>query len=197
MPTLRLATPADAAGCLALYAPVVRDTAISFEGEPPTESEFANRIAATLEKRPWLVCTHGEEVLGYAYAAGHRERAAYGWCVEVSVYVAPEAQRRGVARALYTALFAVLRAQGYANAYAGIALPNEASLTLHRALGFEEVGVYRRAGYKLGRWHDVWWGALDLLPDRTGEPAPPRLLPALVGDGTLDAALAAGAALLR
>lgn len=154
---LRLAEPADAAGILAIYAPVVRETAISFELEPPSEEEMRRRIETTRERRPWLVCSDGEAVAGYAYAAAHRERPAYQWSVETSVYVHPDHRRRGVAHGLYTALLAALRAQGFANALAGIALPNPASVGFHEACGFRHVGVYHSVGYKLGAWHDVAW----------------------------------------
>lgn len=192
MLALRLATPADGAAVAAIYAPVVRDTAVSFELDPPDADEMARRIAETLPQRPWLVCEDGGRVVGYAYAGAHRARAAYGWSVEPSVYVDAAARGRGVGRALYTALFGVLRAQGFANAYAGVALPNGPSLALHRAMGFETVGVFRRVGFKHGLWHDVWWGALDLVPDRSAEPAEPLPVPALLADGRLAPALAAG-----
>jgi L-amino acid N-acyltransferase YncA len=192
MLSVRLATPGDAPAVAAIYAPIVRDTTISFELEPPDVDEFARRIATTLPAHPWLIAEEAGRVMGYAYAGPHRSRAAYRWSVEVSVYVDADARRRGVARELYTALFSVLRAQGFANAYAGVTLPNEPSLRLHRAFGFEEVGVYRRVGYKQGRWRDVWWGALDLAPSREGDPPPPRLLGGLEATGELAAALDAG-----
>lgn len=186
--TLRLATPADADGIAAIYAPVVRDTAISFEAEPPSASEMAARLAATLPRFPYLVAEEVGRVVGYAYAGPHRARTAYAWAVETTIYLAPEAQGRGVGRALYRALLGILRAQGFASAFAGATLPNEASVRLHRALGFEDVGVFRRVGFKHGRWHDVWWGALDLMPDRTA-PAAPLSVSDLEADGRLEALL--------
>lgn len=173
---IRLATPEDAAEIAAIYAPVVRDTVISFEVEPPGAEEFAKRISGILPAYPWLVAEEAGRVIGYAYAGPHRTRAAYRWSVEPSVYIAEEARGRGVARALYERLFTILRAQGFANAYAGITLPNEPSVRLHRSFGFMDVGVYGRVGYKYGQWHDVWWGALDLAPDREGTPSPPLTL---------------------
>ena len=167
---LRLATPADGAAVAAIYAPVVRDTAISFEADPPSASEMAGRIAATLPRFPYLIAEDDGRVLGYAYAGPHRARAAYAWSVEASVYVAAEARGRGVGRRLYEALFAILRTQGVASVYAGATLPNDASVGLHRAMGFADVGVFPRVGYKHGAWHDVWWGILDLMPDRTAPP---------------------------
>lgn len=179
---MRIATPADAADVAAVYAPVVRDTVISFEAEPPDAAEMARRIRATLPARPWLVAERGGVVIGYAYAGPHRARAAYRWAVETSVYVAGEARGAGVGRALYARLLAVLRAQGFAVAVAGVTLPNEASLALHRSFGFEDVGVYRGIGYKAGAWQDVWWGTLE-LGRGTGEP---RSLPELAASGELD-----------
>jgi L-amino acid N-acyltransferase YncA len=171
-PTIRLATERDAEPMLAIYAPIVRETIISFEVEPPTPDEMRRRIRDTLAELPWLVWDDEGKVLGYAYASRHRARAAYQWCVDVSVYVHPLARRGGIARALYQALFEILRRQGYVNAYAGIALPNPASVGFHEAMGFQPVGVYRGVGYKLGAWHDVGWWHL-LLQKRPDSPALP------------------------
>ena len=175
--TVRLATPADASGVLAIYAPFVRETWVSFEAEVPSEAEIARRIAAAPPTYPWLVAEADGAVAGYAYASAHRGRTAYQWSTEVSVYVAEGARRRGVARQLYGALFDVLRLQGFVNAYAGIALPNAASMAFHERCGFEPVGVYRGVGYKLGAWRDVGWWALR-LGDGTA-PDPPRPLSAV------------------
>jgi len=153
---LRIATQGDASEIAAIYAPIVDRTPITFELEPPGEAEIARRIVTTLEQFPWLVADSGA-ILGYAYAGSHRARAAYRWSVDVSVYVAPSARRTGVGRRLYEALFALLDAQGYFNAFAGVTLPNDASLGLHCAVGFEPVGVYRNVGYKFGVWHDTAW----------------------------------------
>ncbi|MFN2432261.1 MAG: arsinothricin resistance N-acetyltransferase ArsN1 family B [Gemmatimonadota bacterium] len=169
---LRAAEEQDAAGVLAIYEPVVRDTAITFELDPPTPGEMRTRIAETLCRFPWLVCEHAGEILGYAYATEHRARAAYRWCVEVSVYVHERSRRRGVARALYLALFDLLRLQRFQNAYAGITLPNPASVHLHEGLDFALVGVYRDVGFKLGAWHDVGWWALALGPAAPPEGPP-------------------------
>ncbi len=172
--TLRLATPDDGAAAAAIYAPVVRDTTTSFETVPPDASEMAARIVATLPRYPYLVAERDGRVVGYAYAGAHRARAAYAWSAETSVYLAPEAQGRGAGRAMMVALLALLRAQGFAVAYAGATLPNAASVGLHRALGFREIGTFHRAGFKHGRWCDVWWGELDLGAGPA--PAPTRTL---------------------
>lgn len=170
--SIRLATPADAAVLSEIYRPYVTDSAISFEESPPSNAEMAGRVAKTLARFPWLVAEAGGPVIGYAYAGEHRLRAAYRWSVEVSVYVAITAQRTGVGRALYTKLFALLRLQKYVNAYAGITLPNPASVGFHEALGFEPVGVYQGIGFKFGRWHDVGWWQLA-IGERSTAPAEP------------------------
>jgi phosphinothricin acetyltransferase len=171
-PIIRLAEQSDAAQVQAIYAPFCTDTVVSFEETAPPVDQMWQRIASTLERWPWLVCTDGATVLGYAYAGNHRERAAYRWSVEVSAYVAEGQRRRGVGRALYTALFALLRLQGYVNAYAGITLPNLASVGLHEAVGFVPVGVYRAVGYKKGAWHDVGWWQLALRSHQASPPEP-------------------------
>jgi L-amino acid N-acyltransferase YncA len=178
---IRMATPRDAAGIHAIYAPIVRDTFISFELEAPSESQIAQRIAATLRKYPWIVLEDAEGIAGYAYASEHRERLAYQWSVDVSCYVHPRARGRGLGRALYEALLRVLRAQGFCNAFAGIALPNAASVALHEAVGFKPLGLYRNVGYKLGAWHDSgWWQcAFGEFPS---PPPIPLALPELEGD---------------
>jgi phosphinothricin acetyltransferase len=170
--TIRLATPDDGAAVAAIYAPVVRETATSFEAVPPDAAEMAARIAATLPRYPYLVAEEADVVIGYAYAGAFRTRAAYAWTAETSVYLAPAAQGRGVGRRLMEALLDRLRVQGFAMAYASATVPNDASVGLHRALGFADVGVFPRAGFKFGRWHDTWWGALDLGPGAA--PDPPR-----------------------
>ncbi len=171
---VRLATPADAAGVQAIYAPIVRDTAISFEIDPPSVWEMARRIDFTLERLPYLVYEDGGEIGGYVYAGRHRERGAYRWSVDVTVYIHERMRRTGVGRALYTSLLALLRLQGYCRAYAGITLPNAGSVALHEAFGFTPVGVYRSVGQKLGAWHDVGWWELELraLPKQPEEPLP-------------------------
>ena len=160
---LRRATIGDAEAIAAIYAPYVRDTAISFEIEPPDGVEMRRRVDTVGETYPWLVAhLESGELLGYAYASRHRDRAAYRWSVDVTVYVRRDAHRRGIGRTLYRALLPVVAAQGYRNAYAGITLPNAASVGVHEAMGFAPVGVYRRVGWKLGLWHDVGWWALEL-----------------------------------
>lgn len=155
---IRLATPEDAPAVAAIYRPYVEQTIVSFELEAPTDAAMGERIAKLLEKLPWLVCEEQGVVLGYAYASPHHERAAYRWSVDSSVYIHPAQRRRGLGHALYRELFERLRALGYYTAFAGISLPNPPSVALHERFGFEPVGIYRKAGFKLGRWWDVgWW----------------------------------------
>ena len=182
---IRVARPDDAAAIAAIYAPYVVETVISFETVSPDEDEMANRLAKTLARFPWLVAESDGDVAGYAYAGQHRERAAYQWSADVSVYVHKALRRRGIGRALYTPLFDILRALGYFNAYAGIALPNPASVALHAAMGMTPVGVYRHVGYKAGIWHDVGWWEGSLRQQST-EPQPPRALLDLAPVATWD-----------
>jgi phosphinothricin acetyltransferase len=191
-----LATARDAEAVRAIYAPVVIGSATSFELEPPAVDEMRNRITKTLDRFPWVVCDREGGVLGYAYAGPHRERAAYQWSVEVSVYVGENARRLGIGRALYTSLFALLRLQGFHNAYAGVTLPNAASVALHEAVGFRPIGVYRRIGYKMGAWHDVGWWALA-IGDHAASPHPPLAIADARQRPEWNAALRAGESLLR
>ncbi|MDQ3722360.1 MAG: N-acetyltransferase family protein, partial [Actinomycetota bacterium] len=167
----------DAAACAAIYAPYVADTSISFEEVPPTAAEFAAHIADTSTRYPWLVLENGGAVVGYAYATQHRARAAYRWAVDVGIYVDHARHRGGAGRALYEALFELLRRQRLHIACAGVTLPNDASVGLHRALGFEHVGTYRSIGWKAGAWRDVSWWQLQLAPDgAAADAAPPEPL---------------------
>ena len=192
---IRLATEADAAQMLAIYAPSVRESPVSFEVQLPSEAEFQTRVTATLASLPWLVCEADGVVLGYAYAALHSPRQAYQWSADCSVYVHAGHRGRSVGRALYASLFAGLRALGYYNVYAGITLPNAPSVALHEALGFVPVGVYRSVGYKMGAWHDVGWWDLTLREHGPVEAAP-RPLGDIVGTPEWREALAEGTRLL-
>jgi phosphinothricin acetyltransferase len=168
MPTqIRSARAEDAASVAQIYQPLVLDSVISFELEVPSVEEMRRRIVATTARLPWLVCVDSQAVVeGYVYASRHRERAAYQWSVDVTAYVRAGCRGRGIGKTLYLRLFEELRALGYCQAFAGITLPNAASVALHESLGFKPIGVYRNVGYKLGAWHDVgWWQATLQLPD--------------------------------
>ena len=189
-----LASNEDAGQMLDIDAPIMRNTAISFELEPPRGGEVKSRVAEYLEFAPWLLGESEGGVVGYAYAGRHRSRETYQWSVEVSVYVAENQHRRGVGRALYTSLVECLRLQGFFHAYAGITLPNPASLGLHESLGFQPVGVYKDVGYKLGQWHTVGWWEL-ILQDQS-PPAPLIGLMDVVDTAAWQRAIDSGAALL-
>jgi phosphinothricin acetyltransferase len=170
---LRDAVSGDAAGCRDVYAPYVTGSAVSFELEPPTEEEMARRIADAQRQHAWLVLEDGGRVAGYAYGGPFMARPAYGWACTVSVYLEPGRRRTGAGRALYEALLARLEERGLRTALAGIALPNEASVGLHRAMGFEPVGTYRAVGWKNDRWHDVAWFQRSLALGSGEDPPPP------------------------
>jgi phosphinothricin acetyltransferase len=190
IPRLRLAEAGDAGQIAAIYAPFCLETAISFETATPDEATMRERIRTLTQRYPWLVAVSGTgDVLGYAYAGKHRERAAYRWSVDFTAYLAPEAKRRGIGTQLYRALVKVCQALGYYRAFAGITLPNEASVRLHEKIGFRPIGVYRRVGFKLGKWHDVGWWSLDLLPEQDA-PREPRSIGEIAGSGEMDEFLA-------
>ncbi len=170
---IRLAHTDDASAIQAIYAPVVNHTPISFETIPPSPEEMSQRIEQTLKSFPWLVYEDAGELLGYAYASQHRARSAYQWSVDVSVYIDEHSRRQGIGRKLYAALFELLRQQGFYNVYAGITLPNPASVALHEAMGMQPLGVYQKVGYKLGVWCDVgWWQGL--LQPHSANPLAPK-----------------------
>lgn len=170
---IREAAPADVPDILRIYAPFVENGSVSFEYEVPTEAQMAERIATTQAVAPWLVRAREGRVVAYAYAGLHRARDAYRWSVEVSAYVDGAEHRQGHARRLYEVLFELLCLQGFVMSYAGITLPNPASVGFHEAMGFTPIGVYPAVGHKGGAWHDVgWWSRpLRTLP---ADPAPPR-----------------------
>lgn len=161
---IRPATTDDAAAALAIYAPIVENTAISFETEAPGLDAFAGRIAASNDSHAWLVASRGGRLAGYAYGTSHRARHAYRFSTEVSVYVHEDQRGGGVGRSLYQALFQVLAERGYYHAFAGITVPNEGSIGLHRAVGFRHVGTFPQVGFKFGAWHDVSWWHRPLRP---------------------------------
>ncbi len=176
--SVRDATEGDAAACAAIYAPYVTDTAITFEYEPPSAAEMARRIAAAQRAHAWLVLEGAApdgrgRVVGYAYAGPFKERAAYRWSCEVSVYLEVGRRRSGSGRLLYEALFTRLAERGFRTLLAVMTLPNDASEGLHRALGFEPVGTFRRVGWKHGQWRDVAW-AQRSIGQGDGPPEEPR-----------------------
>jgi phosphinothricin acetyltransferase len=193
---LRTATTADGQQIAGIYAPSVAIAATSFEMRPPTGAEMARRVADSLVTHPWLVADRSGVLLGYARAGRFRDRAAYDWSVEMSVYISADAHRSGIGRALYTAMFEILVLQGYYVAYAGATLPNAASVGLHESLGFTLIGIFRAAGNKFDAWHDVgWWQRL--LQPLASDPLPPKPLAEVVDTPAYACSLAAGARALK
>jgi L-amino acid N-acyltransferase YncA len=163
----------DAAACAAIYGPYVRNTVISFEERPPSAEELAARIERYTRTHPWLVAEDDGHVIGFAYACPHRERPAYRWAADVSVYVDRAHHRRGIGRRLYGELLELLDRQGIYTVCAGVTLPNEASVGLHEGFGFKPVGIYRRIGFKAGEWWDVGWWQLSLREPSGSAPEEP------------------------
>lgn len=169
---IRIAKPEDATAIAAIYAPYVRETAITFEIEPPSTEDYTRRIDACLLTHPWLVAHSGGLITGYVYAGRFSGRAAYDWSAEITAYLDRDFHRQGIGKRLYAALIGLLREQGHHALYAGITLPNDASVGLHRAIGMAEIGVYREAGFKTGCWHDVGWFGMTISPSLPPKTAP-------------------------
>lgn len=170
---IRRAAAEDAAALLEIYQPYIADTVITFEYDVPTAEEFAGRITDTLADFPYLVCERDGKPVGYAYAHHIRERAAYDWAVELSIYLAPAAQGQGVGTALYRCLIDLLEMQNIRILYGCVTLPNEKSRRLHEKLGFELAGVWHGSGWKFARWHDVGWFEKRLGGDGPAQPVVP------------------------
>ncbi|HEM3560627.1 N-acetyltransferase [Streptococcus suis] len=162
---IRNAQAEDAANLVAIYAPYVEKTAITFETQVPAVEDFANRIEKTLKKFPYLVAVEEGKIVGYAYASTYYARAAYDWTVELSVYVQKEARGKGIGTLLYNALEKELTARGFKNFLACIALPNPASIALHEKRGYQQVAHFKKVGFKFGTWHDIVWLQKSLVGD--------------------------------
>jgi phosphinothricin acetyltransferase len=179
--SIRLADPdRDAVAVAEIYGAAVTSSVASFEMIAPNAHEMAARMHTLLQRTPWLLAVHEGQTVGYAYASLHRERAAYRWSVDVSAYIRDGHRGRRIGRTLYDRLLNVLTDQGFANAFAGITLPNPASVALHQSVGMTLIGVYPRVGWKFGRWHDVGWYGMRLRepqPSADGEPPEPGPVP--------------------
>lgn len=171
---IRAATTADATAVAEIYAPYVDRLSVSFEESAPSPKEMARRIETITETYPWLIAESDGEVVGYAYGMRFRERWAYRFTVETAIYIAAHRQREGIGRRLYMALIRTLSAQGYAQAIATITLPNDNSIEMHEAVGFNRGGVWRSVGFKGGEWRDVglWQRPLALMEPEPDEPKP-------------------------
>lgn len=161
---IRLVKEEDVDELLLIYGHYIETSNISFEYEVPTREEFLRRMVSTSSAYPWLVCLINEKIVGYAYAGKHRDRSAYQWSCDASVYLIPESKGVGIGTILYEMLFEILRLQGYYNVFAGIGLPNDTSVAFHKKLGFREIGVYKNVGYKNNSWLDTQWLQLQLKP---------------------------------
>lgn len=175
---IRSATPDDAEAIAQIYAPIVLETTISFEWVPPSAEDFRARIIKTLAKYPWLVAEDSQaKVAGFVLASGHRDPPSYQWSVNTSVYIHGDHRGQGVGKRLYAELFRQLVELGFYQAFAGVALPNEASVALHTAVGFRHLGIYEKVGHKFGAWRDVAWFQRELQAPSAGQPGAP-LMPA-------------------
>jgi len=172
---VRMAKKEDASQILEIYSPSILTSTTSFETMVPSVADMQNRIEACLQKYPWIVCEVDGKIAAYVYASKHREREAYQWTCESSVYVHSDFKGKGIGGELYEALFQLLELQGFRNVYAGIALPNEASVRLHEKCGFVHFTTYENVGYKFGDWHTVGWWKLQ-VNDYDPEPPPPLKL---------------------
>jgi L-amino acid N-acyltransferase YncA len=185
---IRIARADDADAIHAIYAPAITDSAITFETELPGVAAMRQRIVNRLQQYPWLVWEESGEVLAYAYATRFRERAAYDWIAETSIYVHANARRRGIARHLYGVLLDAMRLQGIDQAVGVITMPGDVSVMLHEAMGFTPAGVWRNAGYKLGRWWDVGVWQKELQTP-VNPPMPVRAFSSLADSRELHAVL--------
>ncbi len=174
---IRTATVQDAESILKIYAPYVQKTAITFEYEVPGVDEFAGRIRRTLERYPYLVAEEGGVMAGYAYAGAFKERAAYDWAVETTVYIGMDARRKGIGRQLYGALEKALKAQNILNLNACVAYPRQEdafltkdSVRFHERMGYRLVGEFQQCGYKFCRWYDMVWMEKHIGEHRKDQP---------------------------
>ncbi|WP_156009336.1 GNAT family N-acetyltransferase [Streptococcus ruminantium] len=162
---IRSVRPSDVEELVAIYAPYVEETVITFETQVPTATEFADRIEKILEKFPYLVAEEEGRILGYAYASTYYPRAAYDWTVELSIYISQKARGQGIGNLLYSHLEKELIARGFKNFLACISIPNPASLALHEKMGYKQVAHLKKVGYKFGNWHDIVWLQKSLVED--------------------------------
>lgn len=160
--TIRLIQESDTQEVLAIYQYYVENTIISFEYEAPSMEEYLERINVITEKYPWLVCLENNKIIGFAYGSIHRYRTAYQWSPESTIYLTPNFHSKGIGKILYQTLFDLLKLQGYYNVFAGVALPNNKSIGFHKAMKFEEIGLFKNVGFKHGNWHHTHWFQLTI-----------------------------------
>jgi len=185
---IRLIKPEDCGKVLDVYRPYVEETAYTFEYEVPTIEDFSKKIEKITAQYPWLVCEYNGEIVGYAYGSTHRERIAYQWSVESTIYMNRQYHRKGIARILYDTLFKILREQGYFSVYAGVLATNNESVQFHKAVGFEEIGLFKNIGYKLEEWHTNLW-LQYFLQEHIAAPPVLKTISSLAGTGFLKSTL--------
>ncbi len=167
----RRATEEDVVSILAIYAPYVTDSAITFEYDVPSEEEFRQRIRTISAEYPYFVCESDGQIIGYAYAHRHMERAAYQWNAEISIYIRQGFTGKGLGKTMCQALIDLLRLQGIRNVFSCVTIPNERSAHLHHSMEFSTEGIFQNAGYKCGKWQTIAWFRKNIAP-YTNEPAP-------------------------
>lgn len=166
----RRATEEDVVSILAIYAPYVTDSAITFEYDVPSEEEFRQRIRTISAEYPYFVCESDGQIIGYAYAHRHMERAAYQWNAEISIYIRQGFTGKGLGKTMCQALIDLLRLQGIRNVFSCVTIPNERSAHLHHSMEFSTEGIFQNAGYKCGKWQTIAWFRKNIAP-YTNEPA--------------------------
>ncbi|OYU96208.1 MAG: N-acetyltransferase [Bacteroidetes bacterium B1(2017)] len=169
---IKLITEPDIEEVLAIYTQYVLHTSITFEHTVPSFEEYAQRVNTNTQKYPWLIAKQGTNIVGFAYCSTHRYREAYQWSPESTIYMAPNFQGKGIGKLLYSTLFELLKMQGFVNVFAGVVIPNPKSIALHKSCGFEEIGIFKKIGYKQGTWHDTFWFQLALA-EHTQNPIEP------------------------
>jgi len=169
---VRLVTEEDAAQIREIYSPNILDNAISFETEVPSIEEMTTRIKTFLQKYPWIVCVIDGKIAGYVYASKHRDREAYQWSCECTIYMNNDFKGKGIGRELYQLLFEILKLQEFRNVYGVITLPNQASVAIHESCGFKHFATYENIGYKFGIWHSVGWWKLQINQYNLQPPPP-------------------------
>jgi L-amino acid N-acyltransferase YncA len=194
--TIRLASPDDVPAMLEIYAPYVRETVITFENDVPEPDEFRQRYGKIIKKCPWFVCEMDGRITGYSYAHQYREREAYCWAAECSIYVDPGYHGRNIGKALYACLLETLKLQGFMTAVGVVTVPNEKSEGLHASFGFERVGLMKNIGYKAGAWRNVADFLLN-LGDFPGSPRPPRAIWEVSDTPEFESILRRAAALIK
>lgn len=161
---IRPATLADVPAILDIYKPYILQTAITFEYDVPSLEEFEERFQMITADFPWLVWEEDDKVLGYAYAEKPFVRAAYQWAADLAIYLAPQAQGKGIGRTLYNAVEEIITKQGYCLCYGVVTSENKKSCAFHEAMGYRKAAVFENCGFKFGQWYGTIWYEKRLQP---------------------------------